>query len=183
MTWQMPRESEYTPPRDACPHPEYWEVENIMATERTVSELVAAFVRACQPEMVLEIGSHYGQTTALIAQAIKDNGHGQAVSLELDADLANVARARCGDLPIEIVTVNSLEYVPDQMIDFLFVDGQLDRLADLEHFIPYLTERALIILHDMAHEVYAPQIPRMIELLGERYISLDSPRGLLIFKR
>jgi hypothetical protein len=40
----------------------------------------------------------------------------------------------------------------------------------------------MVILHDMAHEVYAPQIPRMIELLGERYISLDNPRGLLIFK-
>jgi predicted O-methyltransferase YrrM len=178
----MPRENEYTPPRPTCPHPEYWEVENIMATERTIAELVAAFVRACQPEMVLEIGSHYGQTTALIAQAIKDNGHGRAVSLELDVDLANVARRRCEDLPIEIITVNSLEYIPDQPIDLLFVDGQLDRLIDVEHFRPYLTERAIVLIHDMAHEVYAVQIPRLIELLGERYISLDSPRGLMIFK-
>lgn len=154
-----------------------------MSTEITVSELVAAFVRACQPEMVVEIGAHYGLTSERIGKAIRANGHGRFVAIELDQGFFESCTIRCQDVPeVEIVKANSREYIPPAPVDFLFVDGADDRVVDVEHFAPYLTNRALVLIHDMGSSWYFDQIPRMVELLGERHIMIDNPRGLLIFK-
>ena len=164
-------------------HPEYWEVENIMAAEVTVAELVAAFVRACQREYVVEIGSHYGQTTALIGKAIRANGHGEFVSLEIDPDLHGTAVSRCLDVPeARIINVNSLEYVPGKPIDLLYVDGQISRGLDIEHYLPYCAPGAMILIHDMANAGYAEQLPRIFELCGGEGVLVNSPRGLLILR-
>lgn len=181
--WKMPRENEYTAPRPDCPHPEYWEVENNMATERTVAELVAAFVRALQPEFVLEIGSHYGQTTELIGHAIRANGHGEFVSLEIDPGLYESACRRCWNVPeAHIVRTNSLDYIPEFPIDLLFVDGQMDRIPDIEHFLPFCSPGALILVHDMANAWYAEQLRKIFNLCGNKHVMLNSPRGLLILQ-
>lgn len=183
MSWKMPRESEYTQPRPGCPHPEYWEVENNCATEKTVAELVAAFVRALQPEHVIEVGSHYGQTTSLIGKAIRANGHGSFVSLEIDFGLYQSACNRCGDVPeAHIIHINSLEYVPEKKIDLLFVDGQDKRVLDVEHFMPYCAPGALILVHDMAKEWYTDQLPQMFELCPA-HVLINSPRGLLVMRQ
>ena len=111
--WKPGRENLYTAPRPDCPHPEWWSAENIMATECELSELVAALVRATQPEFVVEIGSHYGQTAYLIGMAIRKNGHGEFVSLEIDYGLWGSACHRCsGVSEAKIININSLEYIP-----------------------------------------------------------------------
>lgn len=184
MTWQPPRESEFTQPTERCPHPEWWTAENIMATEVEVSKLVAAFVVAVQPEFVVEIGSHYGQTTARIAQALEENGHGEFVSLEIDQGLHESASWRTQQYKkIQLICENSHNYIPPRKIDFLFVDGGLDRLSDVAHFEPYLTERALVIVHDTGHDPYDQQVLPILDILGGNHIQLDTPRGLLIVKR
>lgn len=183
MSWQMPRESDYTAPRPDCPHPEYWEVENNMAAERTVAELVAAFVRAAQPEFVVEIGSHYGQTAELIGRAIRANGHGEFVSLEIDKGMYESATNRCLDVPeATIINIDSLLYIPPKPIDVLFVDGQLKRVLDIEHFLPYLSPGAIILIHDMAISGYGEQLSRIFELCGPDHVMVNSPRGLLIVR-
>ncbi len=180
--WQIPRENQFTQPRPDCPHPEWWTSENNMATEREVAELVAAFVRACQPEYVLEIGAHYGQTTELIAKAIVQNGHGRFTTLEIDHGLAGTARRRVGTLPAEIVEMDSLQYVPPQPIDLLFVDGNPNRSADVEHYLPYLAPAAIVLIHDMA--AYHDQHRTIIEKLCPwNRVMLHTPRGLLILER
>lgn len=181
--WKPPRESDYTPARPHCPHTEWWSTENSFATEVEVSELIAALVRACQPEFVVEVGAHYGQTTANIARAIAQNGHGYFVSLEIDQGLFESASHRCQGLQVELVRINSLEYIPPRLIDFLFIDGGDYRDQDTEHLLPYLSERAIVAVHDLANDWYGRHWPRFLELLGDQCLTIDSPRGLAIWKR
>lgn len=181
--WQMPRESQFTLPTERCPHPEWWSSENNMATESELANLVAAFVRACQPEFVIEVGSHYGQTTSLIGKAIRANGHGEFISLEINPELYGSACHRCLDVPeAHIVNINSLEYIPEKPIDLLFVDGQEYRVLDVEHFFPYCSKGAIIIMHDMLSTGYKEQLPRVYELCGSDHILINSPRGMLILR-
>jgi len=184
MAWQIPRESDYTVPRPDCPHPEWWTSENNMATERELDELVAAFVRAVQPEFVLEIGSHYGQGAELIGKALQQNGHGKCVSLEIDEPLSNSARWRTQAVKdvVEIVTANSLEYIPPVPVDLLYVDGSPNRVMDVEHFVPYCRPGTIILIHDMAHQNYAIQLPRIYELCGPNHVFVNSPRGMAIIE-
>lgn len=184
MTWQPPLESLNHSPTELCPHPEYWHAWNSVSTEVEVSILVASFVRALQPENILEIGAHYGQTTERIAQVIRESGHGKFVSLEVDKDLLGSASHRCFDYigkEVDIVWANSLNYIPDQAIDFLFIDGSDARSKDLEHFLPFLAERCCVIVHDT--DYYLPETARILELWTGEHITLHSPRGLMVLTR
>src|SRR5271169_5705555 len=97
-----------------CPNTNWWTAADVDSTEAEVSELVAAFVRAIQPELVLETGCWHGFTTAAIAQALARNGHGRLVSVELHEEVAAIARQRCaGFNNTSIVVCDSLTYTPD----------------------------------------------------------------------
>ena len=116
----MPRESEFTQPSSWCPEPELWESYDYDSTEREVSELVGAFVRATKPQLVLETGTSYGYTAEAIGRALAANGRGWLVTLEHDAACAAIARSRCRDLPVEVLERDSKSWTPDagKSIDF-----------------------------------------------------------------
>jgi hypothetical protein len=59
-------EARFTPPRPDCPHPEWWTSTDDDSTECEVTALVAAFVVALQPELVIETGTAFGQTAEAI---------------------------------------------------------------------------------------------------------------------
>ena len=182
--WIPPLESLNHFPTELCPHPEWWHAWNPVSTEAEVSMLVAAFVKALQPEFVLEIGSHYGQTTERISLVIRDNGHGEFISLEFNPELAGSARARCWeflDKQVKIIVANSLEYIPPKPVDFLFVDGSDQRSLDVEHYLPYLAEHCTVIVHDTAY--YLDETARILELWKWDHISFNTPRGLMVLTR
>lgn len=176
------KESEVSAPTDVCPHPEWWTTENGMAAEVEVSMLVAALVRATQPEFVIEIGTSEGQTAERIAKVIVENGHGEFVSLEIGVELCDVARKRCAGLPVDIVCVDSLQYMPTKRIDFLFVDGAADRRADVRHCLAHMAPHSMIVIHDSYPEVYRQHLPEIFEMCGGSHIELYTPRGLVIIK-
>ena len=184
MTWQPPRENLNHAPTLLCPHPEWWSAWNPVSTEVEVSMLVAAFVKAVQPENILEIGSHYGQTTERISQVIRENGHGEFVSLEINPEMVGSARQRCWrylDKEVAILQWDSLEYIPVKPIDFLFVDGAEARSKDVEHFLPFLAEHCVVIVHDAAY--YKSENDIILDLWKWDHISMNTPRGLLILTR
>jgi hypothetical protein len=79
------------------------------------------------------------------------------------------------------VHINSREYIPPTPIDFLFVDGATDRVTDVEHFLPFMSPGATIIMHDMGYSPYMEQLPRVYEVCGGQHIYYDNtPRGFLI---
>lgn len=103
-------ESHFTRPRADCPHPEWWHAADVDSTEIEVSELVAAFVRALQPQVVVETGTAWGQTAELAGRALARNRHGHLWTLEPDRLRADHARARCRGLPVTVVDQTSLSW-------------------------------------------------------------------------
>jgi len=146
--------------------------------------LVAALVKATQPEFILEIGSHYGQTTERIAQVIRENEHGEFISLEIDPEMVGSASHRCSQYlgkEVEIININSLEYIPTKPIDFLFVDGSSERSKDVVHYLPYLSGHCIVVVHDSAY--YLDQNEIILGIWEWDHISLNTPRGLLVMTR
>lgn len=183
----MHREDKFTAPTELCPHPERWYSEDAWATEYEISMLIAALVRATQPEFVVEIGSYEGETTELIGNVVIENGHGEFVSLEIDHDLCDVATMRCIRLlsndNMHIFNMDSRVFVPPKPINFLYVDGGPNRDIDVKYYYPYMAPHSMIVIHDMAHDDYIAKIPEMLEICGSvEYIRIDSPRGLIIIK-
>lgn len=185
--WKPPRVSDYTPPSELCPHPEWWSCWNSVSTEVEVSILVASLVQATQPEFVVEVGAHYGQTTERIGKILMENGHGQLVALEIDHGLHGSAMARCWMFEntewVKILEMDSLQYIPPKPINFLFVDGAVNRLADVKHYRQFMAPRSIMVIHDTAHSDYTWQVPEILSLCGgNEHIQLDTPRGVLIIK-
>lgn len=145
----MPSEIEYTAPRPDCPHPEYWSSDDSDSTEHEVTKLVAAFVRALQPEFVVETGTAFGQTAHGIGVSLMLNGHGRLVTLETDPERADYSRRRCEGLPVEVLEVASLDYTPDEQIDFAWFDSLTHlRAAEYQLYRPYMSDRCVVGFHD-----------------------------------
>lgn len=174
-------ESQFTEPNSLCPNPQYWHSMDGQSTELEVSQLVAAFVRALQPEFVVETGTAFGQTAELIGIALRDNKHGKLVTLEMDESLVEVAKKRCSGLPVDVTQINSLDWTPSQPIDFAWFDSELHvRHSEFLLYYPYFTDRTIVGFHDTG-----PQHP-IKELIEEKLVRpglikpiyLPTPRGV-----
>jgi len=84
-------ESTWTHASDWCPDPSKWSATDNFGTEHEITELVAAFVRATQPSVVVESGTYHGETAVAIGRALQANGHGVLYTLENDEQRAEVA--------------------------------------------------------------------------------------------
>lgn len=172
------RESAWTKPRPDCPHPEWWSSTDPQSTEIEVSELVAAFVRALQPEYVIETGTCLGQTAQIIGMALDDNSHGRLDTLETDAHRAAHSRQRCEGLPVTVHEVPSLEFTPDQHIGFAWLDSRTElRVPEFERYRPWMATGAVVGFHDTSpHQgVYGSHVE---QIAGTRPIRLRTPRGV-----
>jgi predicted O-methyltransferase YrrM len=96
-------EDEFTKPRPDWTNPGYWTAPDAYSTECEVTELVAAFVRALQPEYVVETGTAFGYTAAAIGAALAANGHGRLDTIEIDEEKVTLASDRCKGLPVTVV--------------------------------------------------------------------------------
>lgn len=145
----MITEDRFTPPSPWCGHPEHWHADDNQATEHEVTGLVAAFVRAVQPEIVVETGSNTGQTTEAIGRALRANGHGHLYSLEVDEALAGKAAQRCEGLPVTVIHGDSLSWAPPGEVGFAWLDSETGiRHLELLRLRPHLAEGAVVGIHD-----------------------------------
>jgi predicted O-methyltransferase YrrM len=171
-------EARWTPPREDCPHPEWWHSTDDDSTELEVTELVAAFVRATQPEVVVETGTAWGQTAEAIGRALRVNGHGHLYTLEVDPVRSASARHRVRRLPVTVVEQPSLSFEPPGQIDLAWFDSLIDlRVPEYHHLRPSLAPGAIVGFHDAG-----PQHgyrDRVEALPGLRLIYLRTPRGVL----
>lgn len=171
-------ESTWTAPRPDCPHPEWWSSTDPQSTEIEVSELVAAFVRALQPEYVVETGTCLGQTAYMIGEALAANGHGRLDTLEIDPERVEVARSLCAGLPVTVHQVPSLEFTPTGPVGFAWLDSELElRIPEFHRYRSHLTPSAIVGFHDTAP--HKGMWGRHVEILpGTRAIRLRTPRGV-----
>jgi predicted O-methyltransferase YrrM len=181
-------ESNFTSPRDDCPNPEYWHSDDNESTEWEVIELLVGFVRALQPEFMVETGTAFGAATYELACALKNNGHGKMVSIEQDSERVIQAKRRCLGLPVEIICADALYYMPEDSVDFAWIDTGGNRAAELKVLAPYLSQNAIVGIHDVGpqHLVWNSLIENKLltSVGGEfNYIKLPTPRGVAFLQR
>lgn len=171
-------ESTFTAPRPDCPNPQWWSSTDPQSTEIEVSELVAGFVRALQPEYVVETGTCIGQTAWIIGESLRTNGHGRLDTLEPDLARAEASRAACAGLPVTVHCVSSMEFTPAEPIGFAWLDSRTDlRVPEFERFRRYIVPGAIVGFHDTSPHQGA--WGRAVESLpGTRAIRLRTPRGV-----
>lgn len=170
-------ESTWTAPRAECPNPGWWHAPDDESTEVEVSVLVAGFVRALQPEIVVETGSAFGQTAEAIGVALQANGHGFLWTLETDPERAAATRQRCAGLPVAVVEEDSRTWTPPGPIDFAWFDSALTiRTDEFRRFRPSFSPRCVVGFHDAG-----PQhgIRQSIEDLHGSWLYLPTPRGVI----
>ena len=164
-----------------CRDPNLWHSTNGTATEIEVSELVAAFVRGLQPEVVVETGSYRGQTSALIGKALQANGHGTLYTIQNHLRPFRWARKQCRNLPVVCIHSSSLDWLPSSQIDFVFFDSNFEsRLLEFDHFYPHMNSKTIVCWHDSAP--HHPVAKHVLELCNHGKISppllLPTPRGV-----
>lgn len=188
----MATEDRWTPPSPWCRHPGWWHSDTADATEHEVTGLVAALVRALQPEAVVETGTNSGQTALAIGQALAENGHGRLWTLEVDEALAASARDLLAGLPVTVACVSSLHWDPPQDIGLAWIDSGpvvgapgLDwaslRRDEVARWLPRFAPWAVIGVHDTApHHPVMRALAPLFQAQGMPVLNLRTPRGVAL---
>lgn len=173
-------ESTWTRARAGCPHPGRWHSYDSDSTEVEVTTLVAGFITALQPDLVVETGTAWGQTAHAIGSALAAAGQGRLVTYEPDRHRWAAATSRCAGLPVDVLQIPSLDGIATlgrATVGFAWLDSLFDlRLPELDLLRPRLTGGAVVGLHDTG-----PQHPlrdQLDTLRGWRRIDLPTPRGV-----
>jgi hypothetical protein len=175
-------ESVFTPARPDCLHPEHWHSDDADSAEHEVTELVAAFVRAVQPQIVVETGTAWGATALAIGRALVRNGHGRLYTLEPDPHRADHSRRLCGNVPVTVVEKASLDWEPPDGVGFAWFDSLTHlRVAEFRAYASRLAAGAVVGFHDCGPQ--HGSLRASVEQLGEegllRPIYLPTPRGVI----
>lgn len=176
-----------------CPHPEYWTSTDDHSTEIEVSEMLAGLVRGLQPDYVIETGSAWGQTSEAIGKALKLNGHGKIVSLEVDDERVQYSKNRCKGLPVQCLQMSSMDFVPEEEIQFAFFDSLFPlRTLEFKRYYPYMRKNSIVAFHDAKPGHGGGQFPDpgmdlrtaiLVELENAgmlKAIYMPTPRGIMI---
>ena len=174
----MLSEGELSTPSPWCPHPEMWSAEDAQSAEVEVSALVGAFVRALKPALVIETGTAHGFTAHAIGLALRDNGHGRLVTLEVDATLVDESRHRCEGLPVEVIHRPSLNYEPDEPVGFAWFDSLIElRITEFDHYRNWMEPGTIVGFHDVGPQ-FGQLGPNIARHPGLHSIFLRTPRGV-----
>lgn len=161
-------------------------------TEVEVGALLAGMLRGLQPRGVIETGSGDGSTTAQLALALFENGHGRGLSLELDASSARKARnaiAAANVATFSVVEADALTYPYEKWptanlrhIDFAFFDGSNRRDDEFRRLRPYLSPVAVVAWHDTGNGLNTRGQVEKLHKAGEitAPLYLPTPRGLAL---
>lgn len=195
----MKLESLHTAPHPIAPHPEWWHAPDSDSTECEVTELVAAFVRAIQPEIVVETGTAFGYTAVAIGRALLRNGHGKLYTLEPNPQRRMAATAlarqelfdeRDREQFIEFLPNKSLNWTPPGEIQFAWFDSLYElRVKEFlcYHQLGCLKQGTIVGFHDWTSGVRRHHLDIQQEI--ERYlvkpgylkvIYVPTPRGVAL---
>ena len=189
----MELESRFTPSRRDCPHPERWHSPDADSTEIEVSHLVAAFVQALRPDLVVETGSAFGQTAELIGQVLYSAGVGHLYTFEVDPARVSDTAERVAGLPVSVGMQPSLEGIAGLIADernrekvgFAWLDSLFElRVPELRAIRPLLSPGAIVGVHDCGdpngtkYPQFAREVADAAKEMGFNRLSLPTPRGV-----
>lgn len=188
----MEPESRFTTARKDCPHPERWHSADSDSTEIEVSRLVAAFVDALRPDLVVETGSAFGQTARLIGQVLYNAGVGHLVTFEVDPFRVGWTADQVTGLPVQVVPERSLDGIQGLLdgnhegrVGFAWLDSLFElRVPELRAIRPLLAPGAIVGIHDCGdpagtkYPQFSGQVAVAAAEMGFGRISLPTPRGV-----
>lgn len=189
----MELESRFTESRKDCPHPERWHSPDSDSTEIEVSRLVAAFVEAMRPDLVIETGSAFGQTAELIGQVLYTAGVGHLVTFEVDPARVAATADRVAGLPVSVAMEPSLSGIQNLVnlgqhagsVRFAWLDSLFElRVPELRAIRPLLSPGAIVGVHDCGepgwtkYNAFAAEVADAAQAMGFNRISLPTPRGV-----
>jgi hypothetical protein len=177
-------ESRYTDPRPDCPHPERWHSDDWDSCETEISALLGALVGALRPDIVVETGSAFGQTSERIGTVLAAAGVGTLHAIEIDPERADITRKRCEGLPVVVEQMSSLSYMPPEGVGFAWFDSLPGlRVEEFRRYHPAFDEGAIVAFHDTAPH-HGRQLWADILVLEDEGmllpIRLRTPRGVVI---
>lgn len=156
-------------------------------TERELSELIAAFVRAAKPEVVVETGTYYGQTTRFIDNALRSNGEGHLWTVDNYVHPEFQKLRSTYNLGMTSFTeADSLEWAksfdPPVPIGIAFVDcgDEPHRIQVAQELFPKMADGGLLMFHDT---IFAAGYFDMLKsVFGQCSIHVEAINGLGIWQ-
>lgn len=112
-------------------------------------------IRAIKPTRILEVGTHKGLTTLMMAHALYDEGiKGKIITCDPNSwdSTGNFEKFPALEKYIEFHRKPSMEMNIDE-VDFIFFDGmhgRIDVAEEISKFIPKLSPRGVAVFHDCA---------------------------------
>lgn len=162
-----------TPTRD-CPNPEKWSARDSDTCEEDVLIFLTYLAGLIKPRLTIETGTCFGASAYYLAQESEK-------VLTCDPD----DKDKSEFLPhnqVEYRQCRGTELISTEPIDLLFLDSDLnERVAEYFHFKPFLSDRAVVVIHDTG-ETHADFLAQVKVALKDEldFVILPTPRGLLI---
>lgn len=167
-----------------------WSRFDSASSETEVIDFVFSLVRLLKPRLALETGTWLGLNAIGIGKAMKQNGFGHLISLELDADAQATAARNIADAGLQAQVTShhasSLDFPTEALFDFAYFDTSIDiRHAEFASFFPALTSGATILFQNTRQPETgdASRLQELIETFGLVGIDLATPRGLWLGKK
>lgn len=105
-------------------------------------------VRNLKPELIVEVGAHYGCSTTYMAYALRDNKKGKIISIDINGGSHSLFPKELKEF-VEIKHADALAFEVTENIDLLFEDG-----AHTYGFTQKILERfpaKVVAVHDYMH--------------------------------
>lgn len=150
------------------------------AAEGEVADFIASLVRLTKPQRVLELGTAFGHTSAVIAEALVKNGFGHLDTVEKNHNRLPEARQRLANLPATVHQADYTRWTPPGRYDLVFFDADRhNRDREYRLMEPYINDYAVLLFHD-AGEQHQGEDGGSIARLTLPTVYLPCPRGLVI---
>jgi predicted O-methyltransferase YrrM len=167
-----------------------WSRFDSASAETEVIDFVFSLVRLLKPRLALETGTWIGLTAIGIGKAMKQNGLGHLISVELDPEAQATAAKNIADAGLQAQVTShhasTLDFPLETAFDFAFFDTSTDiRQAEFARFFPSLVKGATIIFQNTRE----PQTGKVLALedliarFGIVGIDLATPRGLWLGRK
>ena len=187
----FPDASEIQPERTMIPvgdkPPQLWSMFDGFTAEVEVLDFLYTLVRLTKPQRVLETGTWLGRSAIAIASALRDNGIGHLVTIELNGEAAEVAARNIDDAGlttfVTLRVADSLAIELSETYELALFDSDIPiRPAEFCRFYDRLKPGAIVLFHDTAGS-HIGSADRVIDLMTMGMLEgifLPTPRGIFV---
>lgn len=179
----IPLVREITAPNEWCPRADLYSMIDVMSAEFETLEWLAATVRLLKPALVIDTGSYEGWSATFMGRALRQNGYGRLVTLEVVPELHERTAKRLLENGLsdicEARLQSSLDYEPSEKVGFLFSDSAYAvRPLELKRYLPLMSPNGMIAVHDTRNnDSFRAEL---LKVEGWRWLEAPTPRGLIV---